>query len=191
MLRSGLTILWICLAIGLHAQTVESVNIGAKIDNFRLSDDSGNRHTLKTYAGKITVFVFWSYKCPSSIRYTDRLDVLQRKYDNSRVAVVGIFAGGNEDTTAILANKSNLGIHFPMLLDPQGQLISMFGATHIPSVFIVDENARLRYRGAIDNDKQIGERKRTAYAEDAIEALLSGSSPAVPETEAKGCIIRP
>ena len=191
MLRCGISILWICLAAGLYAQTVSYVNIGERIDNFRLLDDSDTRHTLNTYSGKITVFVSWSYKCPSSIRYTERLDALHRKYDKSRVAVVGIFMGDEENAAAIRANKSNLGIHFPILLDSDGQLTSMFGATHIPSVFIVDENARLRYRGAIDNDKQAGDKKRVAYAEDAVEALLSGRSPAVQETEAKGCIIRP
>lgn len=191
MLRSGISILWICLAIGLFAQTVPSVDIGAEIGDFRLPDEIGNMHTLRSYRGKIVVFVSWSYKCPSCIRYTHRLDILHGKYDKSRVAVIGISAGDMEDAAAIRANKANLGIHFPVLLDRDGRLAAMLGVTHIPSVFIIDENARLRYRGAIDNDKQIGDRKREAYAEDAIEALLSSRPVAVQEIEAKGCMIRP
>jgi hypothetical protein len=78
-----------------------------------------------------------------------------------------------------------------VLLDRNGTLANMLGATHIPSVFIIDGKARLRYRGAVDNDKQIGDKKRKAYAEEAIEALLSGRPVPVPESEPRGCMIRP
>jgi peroxiredoxin len=191
MLRSGISILCICLAVGLFAQAAPPVDIGAEIGDFQLPDESGNMHTLGSYRGKIVVFVSWSYKCPSCIRYTNRLDILHGKYDENRVVVLGISTGDMGDAAAIRANKANLGIHFPVLLDRDGRLAAMLGATHIPSVFIIDENARLRYRGAIDNDKQIGDRRREAYAEDAIEALLSSRTVAVKEIEAKGCMIRP
>lgn len=192
MIRRGILLLILILGVsGLPAQTFPSVDIGAQIDDFQLPDESGNIHTLRSYAGKIVVIVTWSYKCPSSIRYTNRLDVLQRKYDKSRVAVIGLSAGDNENAAAIRANMANLGIHFPVLLDRDGRVADMLGATHIPGVFIIDEKSRLRYRGAIDNDRNIGDPKRAAYAEDAVEALVSGRSVAVQETEAKGCMIRP
>ncbi len=189
--HSGISILWICLALGLFAQTTPAVDIGAEIGNFRLMDEAGKTHTLRTYSGRIVIFVFWSYKCPSALRYTNRIDVLQSKYDKSRIAVVGVSTGDNENAAGIRANKDNLGIDFPVLLDPGGTLAAILDATHIPSVFIIDEKSRLRYRGAIDNDKKIGDGKRIPYAENAVEALLSGRSVAVQEIEAKGCIIQP
>ena len=191
MLRRGIFLLFICLASGLLARPIPAVDIGAKIGNFKLTDESGNTHTLNSYSGKIVVFVFWSYKCPSAIRYTNRLDVLQDEYDKSRVVILGVSTGNSETATAIQANKVNLNINFPVILDQDGSLATMLGATHIPSVFIIDGDARLQYRGAIDNDKRIGDKNRRAYAEDAIDDLLSSRPVAVHEIEAKGCIIRP
>ncbi len=180
----------ILLSLGLFAQAIPAVDIGASIENFRLLDEAGKTHTLRTYSGRIVIFIFWSYKCPSALRYTNRIEVLQSKYDESRVAIVGVSTGDSEDAAGIRANKDNLGIDFPVLLDPEGTLAAILDATHIPSVFIIDEASRLHYRGAIDNDKKIGDEKRIPYAENAVEALLSGRSVAVQETEAKGCIIQ-
>ena len=191
MLRKGTFLFFVCLASGLFARPIPAVNIGAEISNFKLQDESGNTHTLRSYSGRIVVLVFWSYKCPSAIRYTHRLDVLQNKYDKSRVVVLGVSTGNSETAAAIRANKANLKVIFPVILDQDGSLATMLGATHIPSVFIIDGDARLQYRGAIDNDKQIGDRNRRAYAEDAIDALLSGRPVTVHEIEAKGCMIRP
>ena len=176
---------------GLFVPKAPAADIGAQIGSFRLSDESGNTHTLNSYSGRILVIVFWSYKCPSAIRYTNRLDILQSKYDSRRVAVVGVSTGSSETAAAIRANKANLKVNFPILLDRDGRLATMLGATHIPSVFVIDGNSRLQYRGAIDNDKRIGDRKRKAYAEDAVDAILSARPVPVREIEAKGCIIRP
>ncbi|MBN2241230.1 MAG: redoxin domain-containing protein [Acidobacteria bacterium] len=191
MMRSGVVLLFFCLAVGMFAPPVPAVDIGAEIGDFRLSDESGNPHTLRSFSGKIVVIVFWAYKCPSAIRYTDRLDVLQRKYDRNKVVFVGVSAGSGETAAAIKANKDNLKIDFPILIDREGRLAGTLGATHIPSVFIIDGKARLQYRGAIDNDRRIGDGKRRAHAEDAIDALLAGRPVQVRETEARGCLIRP
>ncbi len=191
MLRRETFLLFICLAFGLFVRPIPAADIGAKIGNFKLPDESGNTHTLNSYSGKIVVLVFWSYKCPSAIRYTNRLDVLQDEYDKSRVVVLGVSTGTSETAAAIRANKDNLNINFPVILDQDGSLATMLGATHIPSVFIIDGDARLQYRGAIDNDKRIGDKNRRAYAEDAIDALLSARPVEIHEIEAKGCIIRP
>lgn len=191
MTRIGIFLIYVGLAVGLFVQTIPAADIGAQVGDFRLKDEAGNTHTLISYSGKIVVFVFWSFRCPSAIRYADRLDILQNKYDKSRVVVVGVSTGTSETIAAIKANKANLRVNIPILLDRDGSLAAMLGATYIPSVFIIDGNARLQYRGAIDNDKQIGDRKRRAFAEDAIDAVLSGTAIAVRETEAKGCMIRP
>jgi peroxiredoxin len=191
MMRLGIFFLLFCLTVGLFAQPVTAVDIGAEIGDFQLSDESGNIHTLRSFSGKIVAFVVWSYKCPSAIRYTDRLYVLQKKYDKNEVVLVGVAPGSSETAAAIRANKANLNIDFPILLDRDGSLTGMLGATHIPSVFIIDGNARLQYRGAIDNDKRIGDDKRRAYAEDAIEAIMTGRPVKAREIEARGCLIRP
>ena len=77
-----------------------------------------------------------------------------------------------------------------MLVDREGTLAEKLAATHAPSIFILDGGSVLRYRGALDNNKQPGEAGRIAYAEEAIDALLAGRAPARPETREFGCPLR-
>jgi peroxiredoxin len=182
--------IWIWAAIGIFAQPVQIADVGLKIENFQLVDIAGTGRSLQSYSGKIVVLVFWSYKCPVSLAYRDRMEELQNKYGGKGVAVLGVSPGSNESAAEIRANMSNLNIRIPVLLDSEEILAEKLGATHTPSVFILDGNAILRYKGSMDNNKRPGDKARIAYADDAIDAILAGHAVPVPETRAFGCSIR-
>jgi peroxiredoxin len=188
MLRFRFLLLYLSLSIG----TVLSpaAEIGSKVENFRLLDISGKEHTLHSHSGKILALVFWSYKCPVSLGYANRIEDLQNKYEGKPVTVLGIVTGSNEKAAEILANMANLKVTFPVLLDAEGELAMMLDATHTPGIFLIDRDGILRYRGALDNNKKIGDDKRTAYAENAIDAILNSRPIDIPETKAFGCSIR-
>jgi peroxiredoxin len=118
------------------------------------------------------------------------MEELRSKYAGKNVAVVAITSGANETPSEILANVENLKIKIPVLLDTEANAAKKLGATHIPSVFVIDENGVLRYRGAFDNNKKAGEKGRISYIENALDSLLSGQPVPVPETRVFGCIIK-
>ena len=190
MLRTGISLLLVYVALGLSTQSIHAAGIGSKIENFPLMDESGTTHNLRSYSGRVVVVVFWSYRCATSSRYSQRIDSLQNKYGKDRVLIFGVTAGPDETAESIRTNKNNLKVTFPVLLDTEGQLASTLNATHTPSVFILDGSGVLRYQGALDNNKILGDPKRMAYAEDAIDAILSNRPVAIPETESFGCSIR-
>jgi len=169
---------------------ISGAEIGSKLQNFRLKDVSGETKTLESYSGKIVVFVFWSFKCPVSLAYNERVEKLQAKYSARGIVVLGVASGSNDHAEEISANASNLKIQFPILLDPEGDLAEKLGATHTPDVFILDGKAALRYSGAFDNNQKLGEGGRIAYAEDAIDAILAGRAAPVSETRPFGCSIK-
>jgi alkyl hydroperoxide reductase subunit AhpC len=188
-----LRIIGICLCIWMivsFIQAAPAADISSKIDNFQLQDTAGAIHTQRSYSGKILILVFWSFKCPISLIYDDRMDALHDKYGNKGVAVLGIDSAANETPAEIRANMDNLKIMIPVLLDTEGNLAEKLGATQTPSVFILDGNMVLRYRGALDNNRKAGEKGRIAYAEDAVDALLAGRDVPIPETRSFGCSIR-
>jgi len=190
MLKTRVPILLVSIVLLLFMQSIHGAVIGSKVSNFRLSDASGNTHNLSSYAGKVVVLVFWSYKCAASSRYSSRIELLQNKYDKTKVILLGVSTGKNETAENILKNKANLKVTFPVLLDTDGNLADSLNATRSPSVFIIDGIGRLRYQGALDNNKIIGQKERSAYSEDAIDAILNGRDVAISETEALGCSIR-
>jgi len=167
-----------------------AADIGSPIANFQLSDISGDIRSLRSFSGKVVALVFWSYKCPVVLAYNSRIEELQKKYGAKGVAVLGVDSCANESPEEIRANIANLQITFPVLLDSEGNVAEKLGATHAPSVFILDREGILRYKGALDNNKKPGERGRIAYAEDVLDSVLSGRPVSVSETRPFGCSIK-
>ena len=165
-------------------------DIGDRVGDFRLTDVSGTAHALSEYSGRVVVLAFWSFKCPVALAYTDRLRSLQEKYAGRGVAILAIDSSANESPAEVKRNAANLGLSFPVLMDPDGAVAERLGATHTPGVFILDRGDVIRYQGAIDNNKRPGDGGRIAHAEEALDALLAGRAVQLPETTPFGCTIR-
>ena len=184
-------VLRIAVALALLAACVaRAEQLGEKIAGVELEDSAGRPHALSQYAGKVVVFAFWSFKCPVSLGYDARVAALAEKYRGRGVVVLGVDSNRNESPDEVRRNVENLKLAFPVLVDREGTLAEKLAATHAPSIFILDGGSVLRYRGALDNNKQPGEAGRIAYAEEAIDALLAGRAPARPETREFGCPLR-
>jgi peroxiredoxin len=164
-----------------------AADIGSRIGSFQLPDALGEMRTLRSFSGKAVAIVFWSYKCPVALAYIQRVEELRKKYEGKGVSVFTIAAGANETPAEIRANITNLKISVPVLLDSEGNVAERLGATHSPSVFIVDGEGVLRYKGALDNNKRPGESGRISYAEDALDSILSGREIRVADTRPFGC----
>jgi peroxiredoxin len=165
------------------------VEIGSGLESVQLRDLSGTTRSLHSYTGKIVVLVFWSFKCPVSLEYNDRIEKLQKKYSEKGIAVIGV-APMEISADEIRLNAKNLNIQYPIMMDSEGNLAEKLGATHTPEVFILDRSSVIHYRGAVDNNKKTGESGRTAYVEDAIDAIIAGRAVATSETRPFGCSIK-
>jgi peroxiredoxin len=168
----------------------QSAEIGERVSGFSMPDSSGKLHSLSDYRGKITVLAFWSFKCPVSLAYNERLMELQMKYRAQGIVLLGIASNANESAEELRRNAANLKISFPLLLDSDGSFAEKLGVHHTPSMLILDSGGVLRYRGAPDNNKIPGTGGRIAYAEEALESLLNGRPLQVPETKEFGCSIQ-
>lgn len=182
LLCSGM---WISFCSGL----LDAAEVGAKLESFLLSDLSNAPLSLQSYSGNIVVLVFWSFKCPVSLEYDERVEKLQKKYSDRGVVVRGVSPMDN-NADEIRMNAKNLRIQYPIMMDPEGNLSEKLGVTHTPELFILDKSSVLRYRGALDNNKKPGESGRVAYAEDAVDAILAGRAITNPETKPFGCSIK-
>jgi peroxiredoxin len=143
-----------------------------------LTDTSGKLHNLSDYSGKTVVLAFWSFKCPVSLAYDERLASLQERYGPRGVVVLGVASNSNESAAEIRRNAANLKIAFPILLDEGASLADRLGATRTPSVYILDAKGVVRYKGGV------------AQAEEALDAVVAGREVPTPETRPSGCTIR-
>lgn len=164
--------------------------LGAKVTNFSLKDTLGRVHTLADYAGKIVVLSFWSFKCPVSLANDVHLKALQAEYGAKGVVVLAVSSSANESAEEVRRNAANLNLTFPVLLDEEGMLSERLGATHAPSIFIIDGASNLRYQGSLAGDKKTAQGGGGLGAREAIEDLLAGRAVKTAQTRFSGCAIR-
>jgi peroxiredoxin len=174
----------------LLAPLFATTQIGAKAPGFRLQDARGEFHALDDYGGKIVVLEFWSFKCAVSLAYVDRMEALTAAYRDRGVVFLAVDSNENESPLEVRRNAENLHVSIPVLMDQDARLADSLGATHTPSLVILDRSGIIRYRGAIDNNKRTNESGRIPYAEETIEAMLTGKEIPQAETRVFGCSIR-
>lgn len=128
--------------------------------------------------------MFRSTLCPYSNSYNELLKSLTAEYTRKGVLFVAIHSDRWETVADIRAHASKNGHNFPIVRDPGGDLAKLLNARRTPEVFLIDSQAKLRYRGRIAS--KIG----TPDLRNALEAFLDGRPIEPTETKAFGCAIR-
>jgi len=179
-------------ASGAEALPVDR-GVGRMVPDFKLNDTGGKPVSLYGFRGKkAAVVVFTGVDCPLSKLYLGRLAELARRYEGRGIAFVAIDANAGETAARAGANARELGVAFPVLMDPGNRVADQMLAERTCEALVVDGRARLRYRGAIDDQYDREARKDAptkTYVVDALDALLAGGEPAIKGTAVAGCPI--
>lgn len=146
-------------------------------------------HSLKYYRGKIAVIVFVSTECPFSNAYLERLSAIASDYSKKNVALLGVNSNPAESLDQIRESAQKNRIEFAILKDEGSRVADAYGAMRTPEVFVVDQSGALRYRGRVDNAKEIARVKRNDLRE-ALDEMIAGKPVSVAETKAFGCPIK-
>ena len=80
----------------------------------------------------------------------------------------------------------NLGINFPLIQDHLQDIVGDYGVKRIPEAFLIDNELKLRYRGAIDDNCKDSSNITCHYLADAIDALLHSNEIEFKETDVVG-----
>ena len=134
---------------------------------------------------------FWSATCPFVVRYDGRLKQITDDYIGHEVVVLGIDSNSNEMPDQIRKVGSERNINYPILIDPGNQIADQFGAITTPHVFIIDQEGKLVYEGAVDDQGWSEANPVTKhYVREALDAALSGNAVPSPQTKSVGCTIK-
>ncbi len=157
-----------------------------------LRDLDGKMVKMSSFDKKLTAIVFLSPECPLSRNYTlvlNQLQVLNQETTN----IIGIFPGTSYKSLDYLAFKEKYKIRFPLLTDSNKALVSKLGAKVTPEVFLLDEDDKVIYSGAIDNWViDLGKKRSKAtvhFLANAINATTQNKPIALVYTKAIGCYI--
>ena len=139
--------------------------------------------------------VFSCNTCPFVVMWEDRYRQLEEMCQINKVGMVYINSNeakrnGDDSKEEMKNYAKSMGYTFPYLIDQNSAVANAFGAKTTPHIYLFDENKKLVYKGAIDdNFRDISQVKET-YLLDAIQQMVSGVDIKIKETNAKGCSIK-
>jgi len=173
------------------------IAIGAKAPGFSLPDTGGGPHEVGGGSeGAAATVVYWTCNhCPYALAWHERMLDAARDYEPRGVRFLAINSNDAErypaDSPEAMSARveADGGWPHPYLHDADQGVARAYGALKTPDVFVFDADQRLAYRGAPDEDYDKPE-LRAGWLRDALDAVLDGRPPALPETDPVGCGIK-
>lgn len=139
-----------------------------------------------TVKGQVTVLNFWNPTCPCS-RFAQRhVATLVQEYSRRgvRFLTIATCEPGEAETTRKRWERT--AISTPLVIDEGGAIARQWGAWAAPAAVVIDGHGKLAYVGAY-NVSRYCDTRDTAYAQQAIEALLSQKAPPRASLPFYGC----
>jgi peroxiredoxin len=173
------------------------LELGTAAPDFSLPEPtSGNTVSLKDFAGKPLVVIFWCNHCPFVKHIAARVGELADTYLPQGVAFVSITSNDVEYKPDDGVDKmpdfiAEYGIHFPYLYDESQEVAKAYRSACTPDLYLFDADHKLVYRGQFDDARPGNDAPVTgADLEEAIKAVIA-RLPVPPEQKASlGCNIK-
>lgn len=132
-------------------KTREGISEGEIAPDFTLKDLKGVEVTLKKFREKVVLLNFWATWCsPCRIEIPSMVE-LYKRYKDKGLEIIGVNLdklGKSEVEKFSLEHK----INFPVLLNPSGDVASLYGVVVLPTTVFLDRNGKIKGRisGAVD-----------------------------------------
>lgn len=193
------------LALVVFVATTAFTNVGTGYDigdiatDFELENIDGKMVSMSDFEeAKGFIIVFTCNTCPYAVAYEDRVEALNKKYADKGYPVIAIMPNNTDvkpgdNMKAMKARAKAKGFTFPYLMDKGQKIYPQYGATKTPHVYILEKTKKgpqVKYIGAIDDNYKDASAVTKRYAEDAVDALLSGKDIPETKTRAIGCSIK-
>jgi peroxiredoxin len=136
-------ILSIALAAALYyQQTRLATRSGYPAPDFLLPDLAGRQYRLSDFRGKVVFLNVWATWCPPCRDEMPSMEKLHRSLAGKEFVMLAVSedAQGRE---AVEPFVRQLGLTFPILLDPDGFIPKRYGITGYPETFIIDRSGRI------------------------------------------------
>lgn len=185
------------LALACAAAPASAVSVGEAAPAFTLTDLAGREHSLADYRGKVVVLEWVNPECPFSDRHATEKTMTTLADQHGEVVWLGINST-NPDHANYLEPAEHQewadakGVDYAILYDRTGEIGHAYGAATTPHMFIIDEQGKVAYNGAIDDDPpgRKAQTERTNYVDGGLDAHEAGRSIDPASTKPYGCSVK-
>lgn len=183
------------IAFGAMVQTGDAAPIFTAVDTKGVSVD------LEALRGKKVILEWTNHKCPFVVKHynSGNMQALQREAADAGITWITVVSSAKGKQGHVGAEKANEltkkrgAAPTHVVLDPSGEIGSLFKATSTPHMFVIDEAGILVYAGAIDSIPSARKRdivKAQNYVRTALADLDAGKPVQMASTAAYGCSIK-
>jgi peroxiredoxin len=172
-----------------------ALQIGDGMPPFTLPAADGTTVSMADIIEPVLVVIFTCNHCPYAQAYEDRIIALAGQFASEGVQFVLINSNDAtnypEDSFEEMQKRAaEKNFTFPYCHDESQETAKAYGALCTPHCFVFDGDRRLRYKGRVDDNWQEPDKVTQHDLRDAVQALLDGNDPTVPEANAIGCSIK-
>jgi hypothetical protein len=195
----------IAISSSLIAQTTETLSIGAKAPatEIKMADISGNNYSLNDLMKEKGLLVIFSCNgCPFVVG-SEGSEGWEGRYEEVRslassngigMALINSNEAKREKGDDLNSMKTRAKEHgfekCSYLLDENSAVANAFFARTTPHVYLFDNNLKLVYKGAIDDNVDDSKKVKEPYLKEAIKNLAAGKKIKPEETKPVGCSIK-
>jgi thiol-disulfide isomerase/thioredoxin len=116
--------------------------LDSRAPDFMLVTSSGRAIRLSEFRGRPVLINFWASWCgPCRIE----MPTIQERYENFEGAGLVVLAiNFDESSDVVAAYGQALGLSFPLVLDPGGEIQKLYRIRSYPTSFFIDSNGIIR-----------------------------------------------
>jgi len=122
-----------------------SVRVGDHAPAFRLAARSGDAVTLDALSGGAVVIDFWASWCVTCRTALPALDALVARKAGADIRLLAVNVDRSRAAAEAWLAQRPLSSQARVLFDPEGDLLSRFGADGLPALYVIDGNGVVRY----------------------------------------------
>jgi peroxiredoxin len=130
---------WVALSRGSR----DPLRSGAHAPGFELPSLGGDLESLARYRGRVLFVNFWATWCAPC---REEAPALQKLYEQLRPEGFSVLAVSIDDPAArpkVEAFAEQLGLKFPILLDPDQRVYRAYQVFGVPETFLIDKEGRV------------------------------------------------
>jgi peroxiredoxin len=100
----------------------------------------GQTVSLAGLRGRVILVNFWATWCPPCREEMPMFEQLHREYAARGLTLLGVNA--REGTSAVRAYAKEMGLTFPLVLDPKGKVNALYGVIGLPTTFLIGRDGQ-------------------------------------------------
>ncbi len=179
----------------------ETLRPGMAAPDFTAEDSAGKPVALSALKGRTVVLEWTNHGCPYVEKHYGSGTMQQLQKDAAVKGVVWLtvvssspgqqgYVQGLEAEKLTADRKAQPA---NVLLDPQGKVGRLYGASTTPHMFVIDAAGKLAYMGGIDDKPSTSPsslKGARPYVREALDALAAGQPVTTASTRPYGCSVK-